>query len=96
MTHAATVTPYYDHDGITIYHGDCREILPQISAGVLVTDPPYGIGYSSGHSGDVWEGGVYAGAADGSIAGDADTARLDGNSASSGTKETQQADVTRT
>lgn len=23
------VTPYYDEDGITIYHGDCREILPE-------------------------------------------------------------------
>ncbi len=23
------MTPYYDHAGITIYHGDCREILPQ-------------------------------------------------------------------
>lgn len=37
--------PYYEHGGITIYHGDCREILPSISADVLVTDPPYGIAY---------------------------------------------------
>lgn len=22
--------PYYDHAGITIYHGDCREILPSL------------------------------------------------------------------
>ena len=40
--------PYYEHSGITIYHGDCREILPSISADVLVTDPPYGVSYSSG------------------------------------------------
>lgn len=33
------MTPYYDEDGITIYHGDCREILP--TGGFLVTDPPY-------------------------------------------------------
>lgn len=32
-------TPYYDEDGITIYHGDCREILPNLSADTLITDP---------------------------------------------------------
>ena len=21
---------YYEHAGITIYHGDCREVLPQV------------------------------------------------------------------
>lgn len=36
--------PYYDHGGITIYHGDCREILPSLGTFDLVlTDPPYGI-----------------------------------------------------
>lgn len=39
--------PYYEQDGITIYHGDCRELLP-IDADVMVTDPPYGIDYKSG------------------------------------------------
>lgn len=39
----AVVTPYYDHGGITIYHGDCRDILPHITADVVVTDPPYGV-----------------------------------------------------
>jgi site-specific DNA-methyltransferase (adenine-specific) len=35
--------PYYEHAGIQIYHGDCREILPQLTlADVIVTDPPYG------------------------------------------------------
>lgn len=33
--------PYYDEEGITIYHADCREVLPTLS-GVIVTDPPYG------------------------------------------------------
>jgi site-specific DNA-methyltransferase (adenine-specific) len=33
------LTPYYDSDGITLYHGDCREILPEIQADALVTDP---------------------------------------------------------
>ena len=38
------MTPYYEHGGITIYHGDCREVLPLVSADVLLSDPPYGIG----------------------------------------------------
>jgi site-specific DNA-methyltransferase (adenine-specific) len=37
--------PYYEERGITIYHGDCREILPSIQrAQLCLTDPPYGIG----------------------------------------------------
>ena len=43
--------PYYEHAGITIYHGDCREILPTLKADVVVTDPPYGMAYRSGYSG---------------------------------------------
>lgn len=40
--------PYYDHGGITIYHGDCREVMPDItSAGIVVTDPPYVFGIAS-------------------------------------------------
>ena len=39
------MTPYYQEDGITIYHGDCREILPSLGRfDLLLTDPPYGIG----------------------------------------------------
>lgn len=37
------MTPYYEQDGITIYHGDCREVMPPLIAHVLVTDPPYGV-----------------------------------------------------
>lgn len=44
--------PYYDHAGITIYHGDCREILPGLSrADLVLTDPPYGIAAK-------WQGGA--------------------------------------
>jgi len=45
------VTPYYEHAGITIYHGDCREVLPTLSAErvtLLWTDPPYGHGNMDG------------------------------------------------
>jgi DNA modification methylase len=36
------VKPYYEHAGITIYHGDCREVLPSLDGDVIVCDPPYG------------------------------------------------------
>jgi DNA modification methylase len=38
------MTPYYDHAGITIYTGDCRDVLaelPDESAHCVVTSPPY-------------------------------------------------------
>lgn len=40
------ITPYYDDgNGIQIYCGDCREILPQLDVKVdlVLTDPPYGL-----------------------------------------------------
>lgn len=37
--------PYYEHQGITIYHGDCRDVLPSLSkVDLVLTDPPYGLG----------------------------------------------------
>ncbi len=39
--------PYYSDSLVTIYHGDCREILPSIDvteSDVIVTDPPYSSG----------------------------------------------------
>lgn len=42
---------YYDHGGIQIYLGDCREILPTLpKSDLLLTDPPYGIGEAAGKS----------------------------------------------
>ena len=40
--------PYYDEDGITIYHGDCAELAPALGEfDLIVTDPPYGKEYQS-------------------------------------------------
>lgn len=39
--------PYYQDDAVTIYHGDCRELIPLVVGGdVVVTDPPYGVDLS--------------------------------------------------
>ena len=58
--------PYYSEDGITIYCGDCQEIMPEVEADLMVTDPPYGVSYLSGY-GAGWE----------RIAGDGDTSARD-------------------
>jgi len=54
------VKPYYESGGITIYHGDCREVLPDVSADVLVTDPPYGIAHASNRQDSAWRNEVIA------------------------------------
>ena len=37
--------PYYEQDGVTIYHGDCLHV-PIVPCDALLSDPPYGIGFS--------------------------------------------------
>jgi len=45
-----TVQPYYEHAGITIYHGDARQLLSVVApaGAVLLSDQPYGTGWVRG------------------------------------------------
>lgn len=36
------MTPYYQDDACTIYHGDWREVEPDLRYDCIVADPPYG------------------------------------------------------
>lgn len=39
------MVPYYEQGGVTLYCGDCREVLPSLPSGLVdlvLTDPPYG------------------------------------------------------
>lgn len=45
--------PFYERDGITIYHGNCINIIPLLPKfDLCLTDPPYGLG-------DKWNGGTW-------------------------------------
>ena len=42
------MNPYYKDDSVTIYNCDCRDILPTLGRfDLLLTDPPYGIGFAA-------------------------------------------------
>ena len=46
--------PYYQDELATIYHGDCREIVPMLGKrgfDAVVTDPPYGVNFVHGGGG---------------------------------------------
>ena len=60
------MTPYYNHEGVTIYHGDCRDVFWGLQpADLLLTDPPYGVnlgnhlGASDGRTDHVLVKGLY-------------------------------------
>ena len=54
------MTPYYDEAGITIYHARCEDVLPSLepsTVGLLLTDPPYGMGLDTDYSDmNGWDG----------------------------------------
>ena len=43
------MTPYYSDESVTLYHGDCRAVLPSLEAfDLAVCDPPYNVGKDYG------------------------------------------------
>lgn len=53
-----TLKPYFEKNGISIFHGDCREILPQLSdcsVDFVFMDPPYGHNNNNGDLAHHWE-----------------------------------------
>jgi site-specific DNA-methyltransferase (adenine-specific) len=38
-------SPIYQEPLVKIYNGDCREIMPHLPRGLVVSDPPYNVGY---------------------------------------------------
>ena len=48
------LVPFYQKNGITIFRGDCKKLLPLIPTAffdLVLTDPPYGINYDTNSSG---------------------------------------------
>jgi hypothetical protein len=57
--------PYYQDDAVTIYHGDCREIVPTLGRfDLLLTDPPYGVAFQGKATKHTKAGGGYIGTDD--------------------------------
>jgi site-specific DNA-methyltransferase (adenine-specific) len=47
--------PYYQDDFVTIYHGDCREVMAGLEFDAIVSDVPYGVGVPYGRFDDTEE-----------------------------------------
>lgn len=46
----STMQPYYDHNGICIYHARCEDVMPTLAErpALVLTDPPYGVNFNPG------------------------------------------------
>lgn len=44
------MNPYYQDSACTIYHGDCREVMPHLDpVDLVIADPPYGMEFQSNY-----------------------------------------------
>ena len=49
LPNSQQVTPYYEDELVTLYHGDCVDILPNLkNIDMVFTSPPYNMGTSTG------------------------------------------------
>lgn len=70
------MTPYYQDNHVTIYHGDALDVMGSLTFDLVVSDPPYGVNlntrYSRGRGTAEWRRtkGAYAGKDHPPIAGD--------------------------
>lgn len=53
-TAGCVMVPYYEDESVTLYLGDCMEVLPTLTADACLTDPPYGLSFR----GEEWDSGV--------------------------------------
>jgi DNA modification methylase len=66
------VKPYFENNSVTLYLGDCRDILPTLpkaSVHLIVTDPPYGVKWRSNMRAERFDFIAWDGDADAAIAG---------------------------
>jgi adenine-specific DNA-methyltransferase len=55
MPPVTAIVPYYEEDGVVIYHEDCVRVLPMLPAGsvdFVLTDPPYLVNYTGRWDGE--------------------------------------------
>lgn len=57
---AESVAPFYEADGITIYHADCMDVLPTLSdIDLIFTSPPYNMSMVAPGAGGLKRGGAW-------------------------------------